>query len=171
MVSLIVAVSENHIIGKDNDLIWSLPIDMKHFKDTTQGHFVIMGRKNFESIPHKFRPLPNRTNIVVTRQENYIAPGAIVTTSIEKAIELAKNKNDSEPFVIGGGEIYRLALKKELIDRIYLTRVHENFDGDTTFPKIGQEWILVDKKRYPIDAKHKFSFSIELYTKNREKSK
>jgi dihydrofolate reductase len=147
VVSLIVAVSENQVIGKNNDLIWHLPNDMKHFKDTTLGHCVIMGRKNFESIPHKYRPLPNRTNVVVSRQEDYLAPGATVTSSVEKAIELAETQHDSEPFVIGGGEIYKLALERNLIDRIYLTRVHESFKGDTIFPKLGPEWKLINTKK------------------------
>tara|TARA_B100000497_G_C7555861_1_gene335655 strand:+ start:353 stop:868 length:516 start_codon:yes stop_codon:yes gene_type:complete len=166
IVSLIVAVSENQIIGKDNNLIWQLPNDMKHFKDTTCGHFVIMGRKNFESIPHMYRPLPNRTNVVVTRQEKYLASGAIVTSSIEDALELAKNNNDLEPFVIGGGEIYKLALEKNLIDRIYLTRVHASFEGDTIFPKLGPEWELTHEKKHPIDQKHSYSFSIQLFEKS-----
>ena len=90
VVSLIVATSENDVIGKDNDLIWHLPKDMKFFKDTTKNHFVIMGRKNFESIPHKYRPLPNRTNVVVTRQTNYNAQGCLVLHSIEEALQKAK---------------------------------------------------------------------------------
>ena len=91
IVSLIVVVFENGVIGKDHGLIWHLPKDMKFFKDTTQGHHVLMGRKNFESIPHNFRPLPNRTNIIITRQSNYIAEGCVVVNSIEQGIELAKN--------------------------------------------------------------------------------
>ena len=93
-VSLIVAVSENNVIGKDNDLIWNFPKDMKYFKDTTEGHFVIMGRKNFESIPHKFRPLPNRTNIIVTRNKNYSAENCLVTNSLREAVNVAKKNNE-----------------------------------------------------------------------------
>ena len=165
IVSLIVAVSENQIIGKDNDLIWHLPNDMKHFKNTTKGHFVIMGRKNFESIPHKYRPLCNRTNVIVTKQSGYKAPGAIITSSIEKGIKLAKNDNDNEPFIIGGGQIYKLALERNLIDRIYLTRVHKKFEGDTLFPILSPEWKLLDNKKYKKDEKHSFSYSIQLYEK------
>ena len=90
VVSLIVAVSENKVIGKDNDLVWHLPTDMKFFKDTTKGHFVIMGRRNYESIPHKYRPLPNRTNVIVTRQDDYKAEGCLLVNSVEEAIELAQ---------------------------------------------------------------------------------
>ena len=110
-VSLIAAVSRNNVIGKNNNLIWHLPKDMKFFKDTTQGHHVIMGRKNFESIPHKYSPLPNRTNIIITRQNNYLAKGCIVVNSIKEALEIAKQKGEKEAFIIGGGEIYKLALE------------------------------------------------------------
>ena len=95
-VSLIVAVSENGVIGKDNDLIWNLPNDMRLFKETTMGHHVIMGRKNFESIPHKYRPLPNRTNVVITRQTDYKAKGCVVVNSVEAALEIAKNNGENE---------------------------------------------------------------------------
>ena len=113
IVSLIVAVSENKVIGKDNDLVWNLPTDMKFFKDTTKNHFVIMGRRNYESIPSKFRPLPNRTNVIVSRQEKLEAEGCIVVDSIEKAIELAKVAKDQEPFIIGGGQIYKYAIDNQ----------------------------------------------------------
>src|ERR1035437_7885391 len=107
MISIIVAVAENNVIGKDNSLIWHLPADMKYFKEKTSGHCVITGRKNYESIPAKFRPLPNRTNIVITRQANFKALGATVVSSIEEAIEKAKQRGDTEIFIIGGAEIYK----------------------------------------------------------------
>jgi dihydrofolate reductase len=164
-VSLIVAASENHVIGKDNDLIWHLPKDMKHFKETTQGHFVIMGRKNFESIPHKYRPLPNRTNVVITRQDSYEAEGCIVVNSVEEALSKAKEANDTEPFIIGGGEIYRLALENNLVDRIYLTRVHKNYAGDTFFPKLNGNWRLISTEKHNTDEKHLCDYSFEVYEK------
>ncbi|MDG1849677.1 MAG: dihydrofolate reductase [Flavobacteriales bacterium] len=164
-VSLIIAVSENQVIGKNNDLVWHLPEDMKFFKKTTEAHFVIMGRKNFESIPHKYRPLPNRTNVIVTRQSSYEAEGCVVVRSIIEAIEKAKEAGDTEPFIIGGGEIYRHALENDLIDRVYLTRVHENFDGDTFFPKLGTEWKLISSKKKHADDKHFCDFTYEIYEK------
>lgn len=164
-VSLIVAVSENDVIGKDNDLIWSLPKDMEYFKDTTQGHFVIMGRKNFESIPHKFRPLPNRTNVVVTRQMSYQAEGCIVVHTLEDALKKSKEGSDSEPFIIGGGEIYQLALNKGLVDRIYLTRIHHKFDGDTFFPKLGNEWKLISSEAHQKDDKHQWDYDFQIFIK------
>lgn len=163
--SLIVAVSENNVIGKDNDLIWHLPMDMKFFKETTQGHFVIMGRKNFESIPHKYRPLPNRTNVVVTRQPSYKAQECIIVNSIDEALKKAKIAADTEPFIIGGGEIYQLALNNHLIDRIYLTRIHHHFDGDTFFPALGPEWKLVNSEKHKADDKHICDFDFEVYEK------
>lgn len=144
MISIIAAVAKNNVIGKDNKLPWNLPEDMKFFKDTTMGHCVITGRKNYESIPPKFRPLKDRTNIVITRQPGYEAEGAIVVSSIEKAIETAKNVNvarekaDDEIFIIGGAEIYKQCL--EHADRLYITHVNQEFEGDTFFPEIGNEW-------------------------------
>ena len=119
IVSIIVAASENNVIGKNNDLIWSFPNDMNFFKQKTLNHHVIMGRKNFESIPHKFKPLPNRTNIVITRNLSYDAEGAVVVNSLSQAIEFSRKEKQKETFVIGGGQIYDLSLKENLIDRIY----------------------------------------------------
>ncbi len=163
IVSLIVAVSENKVIGKDNDLVWNLPTDMKFFKDTTKNHFVIMGRRNFESIPSKFRPLPNRTNVIVSRQEKLEAEGCIVVDSIEKAIELAKVAKDQEPFIIGGGQIYKYAIDNQLIDRVYLTRVHTEIEGDTFFEDLDDSWKLVHEKHHPKDERHPFSFTFQTF--------
>jgi len=158
-VSLIVAVSENGVIGKDNDLIWHLPKDMKFFKDTTLGHHVVMGRKNFESIPHKFRPLPNRTNIVITRQSDYKAEDSIVVNSVEEALKVAKSNVENEAFIIGGGQIYKLALEANLIDRIYLTKIHHSFDGDTFFPELSSDWEEIKREDCFKDDNHKYDYS------------
>jgi dihydrofolate reductase len=163
IVSLIVAVSENKVIGKDNDLVWHLPTDMKFFKDTTKHHFVIMGRRNFESIPHKYRPLPNRTNVVVSRQENLEAEGCLVVNSIEEAIELAKKAKDNEPFIIGGGQIYKYALDNNLVDRVYLTRVHTEIEGDTFFDDLDESWKLVHEEHHAKDDRHPFSFTFQTF--------
>lgn len=154
MISIIVAVAENNVIGKDNDLIWHLPRDLKHFKETTTGHYVIQGRKTFESCG---KPLPNRTNVIITRDNNYKAEGCIVVHSLEDAIKEAKD--DSEAFIIGGGKIYEQAMS--LVDRIYLTRVHHSFEGDTFFPEINmEEWIEIDRRDFEPDEKNKYSFTI-----------
>ena len=163
--SLIVAVSQNNVIGKDNDLIWHLPKDMKFFKETTQGHFVIMGRKNFESIPHKYRPLPHRTNVIVTRQAAYEAEGCVIVNSIEEGIKKAKEAMDSEPFIIGGGEIYRLALENKLVNRIYLTRLQKDFEGDTFFPKLSEDWNLISSEKHKADENHICDYHFEVYEK------
>ena len=165
IVSLIVAVSENGVIGKDNDLIWHLPKDMRFFKETTMGHHVIMGRKNFESIPHKYRPLPDRTNIVITRQSEYKAKGCIVVNSVEAALEIAKNNGDIEPFIIGGGQIYKIALEENLVDKIYLTKVRHSFDGDTFFPKLGNEWEEIERIDCKSDEKHAHDYSFLTFEK------
>ncbi len=154
MLSIIVAVGENNVIGKDNQLIWHLPRDMKHFKETTTGHYIIMGRKTFES---NGRPLPNRTNVILTRDKGYNAEGCIVVHSLEEAINLAKD--DPEPFIIGGGVIYEIAMP--LVDRIYLTQIHHKFIGDTFFPEINMdEWIEVEKRAFEPDEKNKYPFTI-----------
>jgi dihydrofolate reductase len=158
-VSLIVAVSENDVIGKENDLIWHLPKDIKFFKEATLNHHVIMGRKNFESIPHKFRPLPNRTNIVITRQSDYKAEGSIVVNSVEEALKVAKSNGENEAFIIGGGQIYKIALEKNLVDRIYLTRIHHSFDGDTFFPELSSDWEEIKREDCFKDDNHKYDYS------------
>ena len=165
-VSLIVAAAENGVIGKDNDLIWHLPKDMRFFKETTLNHHVIMGRKNFESIPHKYRPLPNRTNIVITRQTNYKADGCVVVNSVEAALEIAKENGDKEPFIIGGGQIYKLALEANLVDRIYLTKVHHTFDGDTFFPALNNKWKEVNKTVNKADEKHAYDYDFITLERN-----
>ncbi len=157
-ISIIVAVAENNVIGKNNTLIWHLPADMKFFKEKTTGHCVITGRKNYESIPEKFRPLPNRTNIVITRNKNYIATGATVVGSIEDAIEKAKQTNDEEIFIIGGAEIYKQSL--HLVDKIYLTKIHHTFDGDAFFMELNfNDWKLINQKDCEADEKNKYNYS------------
>ena len=164
-VSLIVAASENRVIGKDNDLIWSLPKDTRFFKETTLGHHVIMGRKNFESIPHKYSPLPNRTNVIITRNTDYIAEGCIIVNSVEAALQIAKKNGDKEPFIIGGGQIYKLALEANLVDKIYLTTVYHYFDGDTFFPELDNSWEQVSREDHQVDEKHDYPYSFLTFEK------
>ena len=164
-VSLIVAVSENGVIGKNNDLIWHLPKDMKFFKDTTLGHHVIMGRKNFESIPHKYSPLPNRINVVITRKDDYIAEDCVVVNSVQSAIQIAKKNGDTEPFIIGGGQIYKIALEGNLIDKIYLTKIHHSFEGDTFFPELNTDWKEMERIDHKADEKHAHDYSFLTFEK------
>lgn len=163
LFSIIVAVAENGVIGKDNKLIWSLPADMKFFKEKTTGHVIITGRKNYESIPDKFRPLPNRTNVVITRQKNYHAPGAVVVGSLEEALTYATtNSPKDEVFIIGGAEIFKQALP--VCKRVYLTWVHELFEGDVFFDPLSEnEWKLASSTKNPTDDKHKYPFTFETW--------
>lgn len=140
-VSIIVAAGMNNAIGKDNKLLWHLPIDMKFFKDRTLGHHILTGRKNYESIPEKYRPLVNRTNIVITRDPDLKIDGCLVTTSIIEGIEFARKRDEKELFIIGGGEIYKQSLDANLVTHVYLTRVHAEFEADTFFPELDpKEW-------------------------------
>ncbi len=163
-ISIIVAVAQNNVIGKDNKLIWHMPEDLKFFKEKTLGHCVITGRKNYESIPQKFRPLPNRTNIVITRQKNYNAFGAIVVSSLHEAIEKAEQTGDEEIFIMGGGEIFKQSI--HLTDRIYLTKIHHPFDGDVFFPEINfNEWKETDRKKGTVDEKNIYAHDFIIYDK------
>lgn len=167
-VSLIVAKSENNVIGVNGDLPWHLPDDMRFFKKTTSGHHVIMGRKNYDSIPEKYRPLSNRTNIVLSRNKELKAEGCISMSSIEEALNLAKKNNDTEPFIIGGGQIYKLALENKLVNKMYITQVGCNINGDVFFPEVDySEWSLVSEYFHPKDEKHEYSFIIFVYKKKR----
>jgi dihydrofolate reductase len=151
-VSIIVATSENHAIGKNNQLLWHLPGDLKHFKEITSGHTIIMGRKTFDSVG---KPLPNRRNIVVTRQPITI-PGCEVVNSIDAALELCKG--EEEVFIGGGAEIYKQAMK--LTDRIYLTIVHRHFEADTFFPEIDRsDWKEVSHEDHQPDHKNPIAYS------------
>ncbi len=164
IISMIAAVAENLVIGKDNDLVWSLPDDMKYFMQITTGHPVIMGRKNYDSIPDKFRPLKNRTNIIVTRNNTSEAgycSDCVMVNSIENALTLAKKEN-KEVFIIGGGQIYDLSLP--YADRLYLTEIKESFEGDTFFPNFNKsEWKEVSRKRHERDDRHEQEFDFVIY--------
>jgi dihydrofolate reductase len=154
---MIAAASENNALGKNNELVWHLPNDFKRFKSLTSGHHIIMGRKTFESFP---KPLPNRTHVVITRQENYNPEGCIVVNSMEKAIE--KCPSDEAIFIIGGGEIYNLGLP--FSDKIELTRVHHTFEADAFFPEIDpKDWELENSEFQPKDDKHQFDYSYQTY--------
>ena len=159
MITIIVAASENDVIGNNNKLIWHLSKDLIRFKNLTKGHHVIMGRKTFESMP---KALPNRTNVVITRNKNYTAENITVVDSLENALKVCKD--DPQPFIIGGGEIYRIGLT--YAKRIELTRVYHNFEGDTTFPKIDKNlWKEVKNiKMFDIEN-HNYNFSFITYDK------
>ena len=158
-LTIIAAVSINNIIGNKNKLIWKLSNDLKRFKNLTTNHSVIMGRKTFESLPN---PLPDRNNIVITRDTNYSKPNIQVCSSIEDAINLTKT--DTQPFIIGGGEIYNQTIN--IVDKIELTRVHEEFDGDAYFPEIPLDiFELINEENYNSDLENEFDYSYLTYKK------
>lgn len=156
--SFIVARADNGVIGKDNGLIWHMPHDLKFFKETTSGHYVLMGRKSYESVG---KPLPNRLNIIITRNTDYSVEGAMVVHSLQEALELAEKQQQQEVFILGGGEIYRQALEKKLVDRIYLTEIKDTFEGDTYFPELNpDEWKETHREEFQADHKnpHDYAF-------------
>jgi dihydrofolate reductase len=162
IVSLIAARSRNGVIGKNNGLPWHLPDDMKYFMQTTKEHYVIMGRKNYESIPEKFRPLPNRTNVVVSRQKDFSAPHCILVHSIEQGIDLARKAGEEEVFIIGGAEIYKMGMP--LTQRAYLTEILADINGDTFFPEFNiAEWKEVSRRHHSVDERHAQAFDFVLY--------
>lgn len=159
MLSFIAAVSDNNVIGKDNQLPWHLPADLKYFKNTTWALPVIMGRKTFESFP---KALQGRTNIVITRQPHYTAENIIVVTSLEEALAKAAALQTEEVFIIGGSEIFTQAWAQ--VDRLYITRVHTTVEGDAFFPEISpNEWNLTATKELKKDEKNAFDYAFEIW--------
>jgi dihydrofolate reductase len=156
-LALIVAASENNVIGRDNDLPWRLSADLKKFKSLTMGHSIIMGRKTFESIG---RLLPGRETVIITRNENYAFEGAAVVHSVEQALEACAGQ--ARVFLIGGAEIYRLAMPQ--VDEIYLTRVHAEVEGDTYLPKVDwAEFDLIESESFEANEKNDHRFSLQHY--------
>jgi len=159
MITLIAAASENNALGKDNQLVWHLPDDFKRFKQITSGHYIIMGRKTFESFP---KPLPNRYHIIVTHQKNYKVENCIVVNSIEEALKVCP-KNE-EVFIIGGAEIYNQSIN--FADKIELTRVHAILEADAFFPEINlNDWKLIMEEKHVKDEKHNFDFTFQTFIK------
>ncbi len=165
ILSIIAAIGKNRELGKDNKLLWEMPADMKHFRDTTRGHAVIMGRKTFESLPNG--PLPNRRNIVITRDENYLRHGVDVVHSIDEALRLAplaQGEPEEEFFVIGGAEIYKQAIEKA--DKLYITKVDGNFYADTFFPEINENiWKEDSIESHEPDEKNPLPYTFVTYIK------
>ena len=157
-ISLVVAAAQNNAIGKNGQMPWHLPNDMKHFKNITWGMPVIMGRRTFQSLG---KPLPGRKNIVITRQLDWKADGIVIVKNLDDALFVAKETDAKEVFVIGGGEIYRLAYEKA--KRIYLTRIKAEPEGDTFFPELDpKEWHLVNEDKHQADEKHQYDYSFQV---------
>jgi dihydrofolate reductase len=156
-IIIIVAISSNHVIGDGNNLPWHLPTDMKHFKTTTNGYTVVMGRKCYESIPEKYRPLPNRKNVIITRNKEYKAEGATVVNTIDEALELSR---EGDVYIIGGAEIYEQTIN--FADVLILTRVHEEVEGDVVLDINLSEWNL-EHSETPV-TENGFTFTIQHYS-------
>lgn len=157
ITSIIVAKAENQAIGVNNDLPWYLPADLKHFKKLTSGHHIMMGRKTYESIG---RPLPNRVSVIISRNPDYKAEGCYVVNSLEAAISFAKQAGETEAFLIGGGQLYQLALAQNLANKIYLTEVETTVEGDAFFPELSpNDWKETDRVKHQADEKNPFAYS------------
>ncbi len=159
IISLVVAVSNNNAIGKNNQLLWHLPNDLKFFKNTTWGMPVIMGRKTFEAVN---KPLPGRINIVISRQSSWHADGVIVATNLSDALKKAVDTNCKKTFIIGGGEIYSQAMN--MAHEIYLTRVDATIEGDTFFSELDEhKWQLLSNHNFIADEKHVYAYSFQIW--------
>ena len=159
LISAIVATAKNNVIGKDNEIPWYLPADFAYFKRMTLNHHIIMGRNCYESIG---RPLPKRTNIIVTRNPFYIASGCIMVHSIAEGLQIAKQNDETEAFIIGGGEIYKQTM--HLLDKIYVTEVDLDTEGDVFFPELKQnDWKLVSEEKHSKDEKNEWDFSFKVF--------
>jgi dihydrofolate reductase len=157
MITIIAAIANNSALGLNNKLIWHLPEDLKRFKSVTKGHHIIMGRKTFESLR---KPLPNRTSIIITRNKNYKVPNCIVVNSLKDALE--KAKEDANPYILGGSEIYKLAMP--IADRLDLTLVHHKFKADAFFPEINTTiWEETSRKDFKADDLNKYDYSFVTY--------
>ena len=162
MISIIAAISKNNVLGKENKLLWHLPKDFKFFKEKTTGKPIIMGRKTFESLPGI---LPNRTHIVVTRDVAYKPEGVVIAKSLEGAIEIGLSENE-DIFIIGGGQIFKETLEKNLAQKMYLTEIEMETDGDTFFPVFDRtKWEIIKKECHTKDEKHDFDFCFVEYVK------
>ncbi len=163
LISAIVAVSKNGVIGKDNKMPWHLPADLKYFKKTTLHHHLIMGRKCYESIG---RPLPKRVNIVVTRSKTYKAEGCIILNSLDAALEYAEKAGETEVFIAGGGQIYKQSMKKW--DKLYLTEIDIEVEGDVFFPEMKWEnWNLISSKEYLVSEQNSYTHSFKVYERKK----
>jgi dihydrofolate reductase len=160
LISGIVAKSLNHVIGVDNRLPWRLPADLSYFKQLTLNHHIMMGRKTFESIG---KPLPQRTSIILTKDTAYNFENTFVTNSIQKGIEFAEQNAENELFIIGGAEIYRLAMP--LLNRLYVTEVQVYIEGDKFFPLISEDWQEINREKHSKDLKNIYDYEFVMYQK------
>lgn len=170
ILSMIAAIGKNNALGRDNTLLWNLPADMKHFRDTTRGHTIIMGRKTFESLPNG--PLPQRENIVITRDKEYYRPGITIMHSLDEALRYAaleqgkhfeEKQEETEIFIIGGGELYTQGITRA--HKLYITRVDDAPEAHVFFPEIGAEWKEISREDHEADDSNKLPYSFIVYKK------
>jgi len=161
-LSILVILSTNNVIGRDNKLPWHMPADLKRFKNLTMGHHILMGRRTFNEIK---KPLPGRVNVVITRDPHFTAEGVAIARSIDEAISKAEAAGDLEVFLIGGGEIFNQVI--HIADRMYITRIHADIDGDTYFPEFDDvnEWKLIDAEHFEADEKNAYPYSFLTYVR------
>jgi dihydrofolate reductase len=161
MITIIAAIAKNNALGKDNDLIWHLPADLKRFKKVTSGHHIIMGRNTFESIG---KPLPNRTTVIVTKNADYVKEGCLIANSVEQALEMAEE--DDQIFVIGGAQIYKYVMANNLADILDITLVHNEFEADVFFPEIDSDvWDCIEREDFIADEKNEYDYSFLRFKK------
>ena len=165
-LALIVAMDQNRGIGKDNDLMWHLPAEMRFFTETTKGQIVVMGRKNYDSIPLKYRPLPNRENVILSRNRSFDAGDCKVFTSIDDCLVHFSEETERTVFIIGGGQIYNQAINHPSLEEMYITEIHYPFEPDTFFPVFDEtRWKKESVLKYEADEKNPHSFEVFKYTK------
>ena len=163
IISQIAAMSRNRVIGKNNKLPWHMPDDLAYFFRLTRRHHIIMGRRNFEA---NGKALPNRLNIVVTRNTNFIAPGCIVVSSIKDALKYSESKGASKVFIVGGGEIYQASL--DITDKIYLTIIDTNIEGDVFFPELNMDhWRVISEEAHSADVRNPYNYTYYIFEKIR----
>lgn len=161
-IAIMVAKASNNVIGKNNELVWHLPADLKHFKTTTAGHYVIMGRKTYESMG---KPLPSRLNVIITRNKNYHVEGAVVVHQLEDAIDFARAQHQKLVFILGGGEIYQQAIP--IADEMFITEVDHAFEGDTYFPEIDMKpWTESERRDFAPDGENRYPYSFVKYSRH-----
>ena len=159
-ISIIVAIASNYAIGKDNDLLWHISKDLKRFKEITKSHYIVMGKRTYYSLPT--RPLPNRTSLIITDVAEEVIDNCIMAYSIDDAV--SKMDSVNENFIIGGGSIYNQFMP--IANKLYITRVHKDYDADTFFPEISlDEWELISQEEVDDDPQNDFSYTFEVYTK------
>lgn len=161
--SIMVARSDNRVIGKNNELVWHMPADLKYFRETTLGHYVVMGRKTYESVN---KPLPGRTNVIITRQPNYNREGCTVVHTVEDAFSLGERDGQTEIFILGGSQIYERTI--DVADRIYLTEIKAEFEGDAYFPEIdATQWEELKREEHEPDEKNPYPYAFVVLERKR----